>query len=728
MEKHFNIYGEKKSQRGRKKIINFLMKNRLLPLFGSALFFIIYGIAFYIIFLDLDEAKKQLREDFNAQQLILARQSAYQFDSYLKSLEQEFKSLKLSSESEDTSIVNKSLEMVLNMTHNIGVIDAGICDMNGKIKYYLKSPEAEIINKNLLINELKRSKGLIKSMSHPVYLDSTRKSFNSLFLYKTNFSDSLNIAIFARIDLSYLFRRALAEVRSGKTGYAWAINENCIALYHPEKDFVGHPLNIARKEKMPRANFADINQIMTNKMIVGEEGSGLFETFWHRGIKGRQIEKLIAYSPVTSDFFSGNQIWSIAVVAPVSEVAEAVDQAYNRHLAAQALIIAGMCIFFTLILIYQRRVSVALKRQVSEQEKYISSILDNTYDAIIFTDKENIIQVWNKGAENLFGYTAEEMQGHSFRRLIPQDVDAAEEMQKIQKKVSKKGYISQYVAPRLTRSGNLISANISRTLVVDNKGNTIGNTVIIRDDTERSAFDQRIYHTEKLASLGTMAAGVAHEINNPLAVILGYVDLMLDDIDPNHEYYKDLKTIEVNANNAKKIVENMLGFARVTEGETSSTNIENSIHTVVNVVKNTLITKKIQLDITIVKNLPYVKGDPREFQQVIFNLINNSMAAMKGKGGKLIIKSWKDDQNVFVSIADTGNGIPNRIKNNLFDPFFTTKDPGEGTGLGLSLSYGIINKCGGNIIFSSCSKEDHPERQSGTTFTITLPIDMEDVE
>jgi two-component system NtrC family sensor kinase len=130
----------------------------------------------------------------------------------------------------------------------------------------------------------------------------------------------------------------------------------------------------------------------------------------------------------------------------------------------------------------------------------------------------------------------------------------------------------------------------------------------------------------------------------------------------------------------------------------------------------------VELQTKIAPDLPRVRGDTREFQQVVFNLVNNAMAAMEQEGGgTLTIGARSQDGWIHVTVADTGPGIPDRIKPQVFDPFFTTKKVGEGTGLGLSLCYGIVRKYGGKIQFTSTAKEDHPEMPSGTIFTVSMP-------
>jgi signal transduction histidine kinase len=219
---------------------------------------------------------------------------------------------------------------------------------------------------------------------------------------------------------------------------------------------------------------------------------------------------------------------------------------------------------------------------------------------------------------------------------------------------------------------------------------------------------------------------VAHEINNPLAVILGFTDLLLEHFPEDTAEHEDLKMIEQNANHAKKVVENMLGFARITEGLEETVDVKQSIHTVFQIVKNTLMTKKVEVKIEIPEDLPRVRGDTREFQQVIFNLVNNAVSALDGEAGSLKLSGEADNDWVHVHVTDTGVGIPDKIKPQIFDPFFTTKKVGEGTGLGLSLCYGIVKKYGGKISFTSRSADDEPDRPTGTTFVVSMPVHREE--
>jgi two-component system NtrC family sensor kinase len=460
---------------------------------------------------------------------------------------------------------------------------------------------------------------------------------------------------------------------------------------------------------------------MRDEMLLGREGMGAYVSGWHRGVEGR-IEKLIAFTPVASAVLAPGQVWSVAVVAPTTEVAEAVRRVYRRQFAAEAALLLGMLLLALLAIAYQRRRSESLARQMGRQEEYMLSILNSSADAIVFVDNHNHVQVWNRGAELLFGYTAEEMVGHTFRRLVPPEIDAEAELRRIQEEAARKGFVRDYVATRITRDGRRVAVDITRTPVLSEKGEVIGSTVIIRDVTAKMEWEQRIYHTEKLASIGNLAAGVAHEINNPLAVMLGFTDLLLERAQPGTADYEDLQVIADSGKSARKIVENLLGFARVTEGLEDTVDVYHCIRTVAGIVKNTLMTAKVELVNEVPEGLPRVCGDSREYQQVVFNLINNSVAVMKDAGGTLTLTAEAEDGWVHLRVADTGPGIPDRIKARVFDPFFTTKKVGEGTGLGLSLCYGIVTKYGGRIGFTSSSLEDQPDQPSGTTFTVSMPV------
>jgi signal transduction histidine kinase len=250
-----------------------------------------------------------------------------------------------------------------------------------------------------------------------------------------------------------------------------------------------------------------------------------------------------------------------------------------------------------------------------------------------------------------------------------------------------------------------------------NKTNQV--LVISRDITEHKTMEDQLFHTEKLASLGSLSAGVAHEMNNPIAIILGFTEMLMEKFPEVSKEYEILKTIDRQASNCQRIIENLLTFARIPEKTTTETDVVDDLQNVVKVVMNTLVTKTIDLRTDIEEDLPKVRGDGQQIEQVFMNIINNAAAAMEG-GGILTISAHRANDKVRVSFKDTGRGILPENLDKIFEPFFTTKKVGEGTGLGLSVSYGIVKKFGGDIWVKSQTDKDSSE--PGTTFTVVLSV------
>ena len=258
--------------------------------------------------------------------------------------------------------------------------------------------------------------------------------------------------------------------------------------------------------------------------------------------------------------------------------------------------------------------------------------------------------------------------------------------------------------------------------ILDENGEVTRVIEMARDITKWKKSGDHIYHVQKLVFLGKLAAGLAHELNNPVGVILGFADLLLEKMEPGSKDYDMLKTIERQGLNCKRIVENLLSFARHPESTEYSTDVNASIEKVLSLVEDILLTENISIVKNYTKDLPNVRGDSRHLQQVFINLLTNAVSAMQG-GGTLTVCSRLDTSGSRVAIVfkDTGYGIKKEDRDKIFDPFFTTKDVGEGTGLGLSASYGIVSKYDGDITFETVTEEEDKDRK-GTTFSVVLPV------
>jgi len=258
--------------------------------------------------------------------------------------------------------------------------------------------------------------------------------------------------------------------------------------------------------------------------------------------------------------------------------------------------------------------------------------------------------------------------------------------------------------------------------VLDDQGRVTRVIEMARNITKWKRSGDQIYNVQKLIFLGKLAAGVAHELNNPVAVILGFADLLLEKVGPDHPSYELLKTIERQGLNCKRIVENLLSFARQPEATEYSSDVNASIEKVISVVETMLYMRKIRLELNLAEDLPNVRGDSGHLQQIFMNLITNAVAAMD-EGGVLTISTRlvDHDSRVEILFRDTGHGIKREHRDKVFDPFFTTREVGEGTGLGLSACYGMVTNYGGHIIFDTVTEDEDGDRR-GTTFTVSLPV------
>ncbi len=245
---------------------------------------------------------------------------------------------------------------------------------------------------------------------------------------------------------------------------------------------------------------------------------------------------------------------------------------------------------------------------------------------------------------------------------------------------------------------------------------------LVQSETRMKEMDAQLVQSDKLASLGKMAAGVAHEINNPLAVILqktGWLQDLLDEEEfqksaNGEEFRASVKKIEEHVERARKVVHNMLGYARRMEPRLEDVDVNQTINQTVDILENYARSNNIDIQTDLADTLPITAGDQAQLQQVILNLVNNAIDAI-GKDGTISVRSSREQSKIRVVIADTGPGIPESMQKKIFDPFFTTKSTGKGTGLGLWISYNIIEKMGGNLALQS-------KEGQGAAFTITLPI------
>ena len=276
------------------------------------------------------------------------------------------------------------------------------------------------------------------------------------------------------------------------------------------------------------------------------------------------------------------------------------------------------------------------------------------------------------------------------------------------------GIKQTYEVEVISKSGEKRYAILSISPIKNNEGNMVEILGIANDITEQKKFEQQICHTEKMSAIGQLAAGIAHEINNPLGGILNCLYNLRKkrfSVEKEEEYYKSM---EDGIHRVKKIVSQLLDFSQQHEPEYASVDINSVVDETLFMLNYALSKKGISIGKSLDSNLPLLMLDRHKMVQVLTNILLNSMHAIEGKG-QIIVRTGQENGWCRVDIADTGGGIPENILPKVFDPFFTTKDVGEGTGLGLSVSKGIVEMHNGKIDVKS-------EIGKGSVFTIKLPM------
>jgi len=246
---------------------------------------------------------------------------------------------------------------------------------------------------------------------------------------------------------------------------------------------------------------------------------------------------------------------------------------------------------------------------------------------------------------------------------------------------------------------------------------------IAEADKEKEMMNQQVIETGKLASIGELASGIAHEINNPVAIMVeeaGWIQDLLEEeefqkSDNLNEFEMATKQIQAQGQRCKEITHKLLSFARKTDARVSDVQINDMVNELVELSSQRAKYGNATIKTNLQKDLPLIKISESEMQQVFFNLINNAIDAINRKDGIIDISTQLQDNNIIITVADNGSGIPRDNLARIFDPFFTTKPVGKGTGLGLSICYGIIKKLGGEIDVKSVL-------DMGTVFTIRIPV------
>jgi two-component system, NtrC family, sensor kinase len=345
--------------------------------------------------------------------------------------------------------------------------------------------------------------------------------------------------------------------------------------------------------------------------------------------------------------------------------------------------------------------------EIARLKDFSENIVESLNVGVLAVDLGGIVESWNSRMEQLFGVKRQEAVGHQLRALLPQELAAEIAARRDEEQIT--GIYKQ----RLHHQGKLLTLNVSITPLVSKSGERIGRLLLFDDVTQRERLEEQMTQTEKLTSLGLLAAGVAHEVNTPLAVISNYIQMLAKQMPGDDPRHSIIDKIVKQTFRASEIVNNLLNFSRTGAAELADIDVNRVIEETLSLVAHPLKTSQIQIVKQLGDPLPAVRGSANKLQQVFLNLFLNARDAMPA-GGMLEVRTAAHNGSVEVEIADTGAGIPREHIHRIFDPFFTTKSNGRGTGLGLSVSYGIIKEHAGKIDVRSTPGK-------GTSFHVEFP-------
>jgi len=364
-----------------------------------------------------------------------------------------------------------------------------------------------------------------------------------------------------------------------------------------------------------------------------------------------------------------------------------------------------------------------LENELKRANAFLRNLILSSVDGVIAADMKGRILIFNEAASHISGYTIEEaLTSLNIRKVYPGD-GAREIMRKLRsEEYGGKGKLKSYEVDCMDKVGNRFSISLSAAIVYEGE-KEVASVGFFYDLREKMAMEQKLQKTqvqllqaEKMSSLGKLAAGVAHQLNNPLGGITLYAQLMMEEYSLEEGAKADLTRIIQDAERCRNTVRELLEFARQTRQEIRLNDINHAISQTLYLLENQSIFHNIEIVKELDPNLPKVPSDIQQLNHVFMNIILNAAEAMEGTGRLTVQTLTSDDgEEMKIRISDTGPGIPPDIKHHIFDPFFTTKEEGKGTGLGLSMVYGIIEEHNGRIHVSS-------EPGEGATFTLRLPL------
>jgi PAS domain S-box-containing protein len=702
--------------------------------------------------------QEEMAGQFNKQQLLLAREVAMSVESFIDYV---YKAINAISRLPDVHKISQSnrartaAEAINFNIQNEMLVTIRVLDRNGIVLYDSSYPGREGIDLSKTdyfrkARLLPRNEKLITDLfSAPNGGSDSKQFIVATAIYprrKDQRMPEFRGVVLAVLSLDGITQKFLSPIKSGTRGYAWMMDSDGTLLYHPTKpEMVGKNLY-----QTDRSCFQCHKSFDTEKKMI----EGKTETFGYYEAPGGE-NKLAAFCK----FPLARKSWLVVVSAPYSEVIALMQKSKGFYsLLILSIFVTTLGASGATIINYKKKIKAEeramhlenhqrLEREIEIAKNYLENIIENTKTNLMVIDKDLIVRTVNTAQAHTLGRPKRDILGKPLFFLYPDGLAPYEGIPMdaiLQKTLSGRSFeIKDYKVTGLPESPIYLAMNISP-LLIDGKipGVLITSsnvtkrveleealklyTVELEDKVDKGTatakkLEQQVMHSDKLAALGRLAAGVAHEIGNPLTSISTFAQL-LREMAQDEFTQNSLDIINNHIQRITEIVRRMSTFSRADALNVKSTQLNDVLNSTLDLMRlDKRMKSTVEIIVELDRQLPRTMIDEGQLSQVFINIFLNALDAMP-EGGKLTVATRRgyDDQgrdSILIEFADTGIGIPKHDLAKVFDPFYTTKEAGKGTGLGLSLSYNIVKRFKGDIKVES-------EAGKRTVFTVIVPVEI----
>lgn len=658
------------------------MKSKI---FILTLFVILVSLLITLNVIFHESLRDELAEQYNNQQLLIAKTVSDSISSAIDHLEEESTSLArllsirgLQENGLTTFVLSAFEETDLEMDVALTVFDKEATTVFSTIDITpMLGDYASLFRSS---QDLKEGE---VSFLERIQKEDKRLMMTTPIIMKGSFMGSVSL----NISIDDLNEKFLSPIKSGQRGYAWMIDRTGTLIYHPtQSGMVGNNLYSAEKKCFScHTSFA-----LEKKVLEGSVDYG-------RYVAPTGEDKVLAFSRVNI----GKNSWIVCVTSPYSEVISITGRSMKLYSGLVVAIFATVFLGASVIVLNNRqrvKTEMESKEAILLEKQKLDTIVSAIGSGLMLLDNENRIRWTNKKLREWAG----DIDGMDCSNVCP----PCAESQLLS------GDIMHDTYPGLFGMKGRIF-NVTSAPVLNMENNVIGMLKLIQDVTEIKRLEDNIIRSEKLAALGRVAAGISHEIGNPLTSISSFVQILKERVDDDFSR-ESLDTIHHHIMRISEIVGQMSRLARLPQMDLRECDINHILESSMDIVKYDSKFHHVKLVNELAKDLPLVSVDENYLSQVFINLMLNAADAIRTEEGTITVRSMVDNDSIVVQVSDTGTGIPPDTLSMIFDPFFTTKE--KGTGLGLSISYEILKRFGGDLKVES-------QENVGSTFSIILPVE-----